>query len=438
MRRPDHRKPLRRFLWAGAFLLLLAAGCAVTFHREVLLHEVRDARRPPGLNFINYDEALDDGYDLEVEQFLTRQPAEYQSHAAVQMALCRIALYRGELDRARVHGEAALKALPHTVPTYGKLCWTMALLHYFMNDFPTAHRYAEDASNWGYHTDGGFRTFLRDCPAALYEYSQDAVRTPFTYADVRIPQVPVVLSNGKNVQAIVDTGASLTFLSESMARELGIPLSKDRKSSGYGLHGRLIPIHLVYLDSLTIGGMTVRHIPAMVFTDSDLSFGAFRVDVGLGFHLLRQGRLQMDYRNRILDWNRKAAPARSGEPNLCIMGLRPAVRVSINQIMGYQFILDTGSEQTFVTTQGSRRAILQEKLNLFSMVVRGIGKSKINYTNVSNVFVGTDRYMVKFTNVPTKQEYANLVDGILGNDFLDNFLVTADFPAGRLTLETPH
>jgi len=314
----------------------------------------------------------------------------------------------------------------------------MALIHYFMNDFHTAHHYAEDASNWGYHTDGGFRTFLGECPDALYEYSQDAVRLPFTYAEVKIPQVPVTLSNGKSVQAIVDSGASLPFLSQSMARELGIPLQVDRKSSGYGLHGRLIPIHLVFLETLTIGGMTVRHIPAMVFADSDLAFGAFKVDFGLGYHLLRQGRLQLDYKNRILDWDRKAAPMPPGDPNLFIMGLRPAVRVSINQTLGYQFILDTGSEQTFVTTQGSRRAILQEKLNFLSMIVHGIGKSKVNYTNVSNVFVGTDRYMVKFTNVPTKTEYANLVDGILGNDFLDNFLVVADFPSGRLTLEIPH
>jgi len=105
--------------------------------------------------------------------------------------------------------------------------------------------------------------------------------------------------------------------------------------------------------------------------------------------------------------------------------------------MGYHFILDTGSELTFVSNQGTRRAILQERLNFFSMITHGIGKSKPNYTNVSNVFVGVDRFMVKFSNLPTKTEYADLVDGILGNDFMDNFRVVLDFPSGKMTLEEP-
>jgi predicted aspartyl protease len=247
----------------------------------------------------------------------------------------------------------------------------------------------------------------------------------------------VTLRNGKRAEAIVDTGAGLTFLSQSIARELGIPLEDGRKSVGYGLHGRLIPIHLVYLDALTLGTLTLRNIPAMVFADADLQFGAFKVDCGLGFHLLRHGRVTLDYKALTLDLDPGTAASASGDQDLFIMGLRPAVRVSINQTLGYHFILDTGSEQTFVSNQGTRRAILQERLNFFSMITHGIGKSKPNYSNVSNVYVGADRFMVKFSNLPTKTENADLVDGILGNDFLDNFHVVLDFPSGRMSLAAP-
>jgi len=424
--------------WIPAFCLgLLLTGCTATFHKQVMLHTTEDARRPPGLNFTNYDQALDDGYYLDVERFLVRQPREYLERPAVLMALARIALFKGDLIKARDFGEASLKGLPHTVPTFGKLCWNMALIYYFLNDFHAASRYAQEASDWGYHTDVGFRNFLKESPDTLYEFSGDGVRLPCVYGDPNILRFPVTLQNGRKVEAILDTGASLTFLSQSMAKTLGIPLEDGRKSFGYGLHGKLIPIHLVYLESLSLGGVTVKNVPAMVFADSDIQFGDFKVDFGLGFHLLRHGRLEIDYKGKALDWSVGATGRRSDEQDLYIMGLRPAVRVSINHVMGYHFILDTGSELTYISSQGSRRALLQEKLNFFSMITHGIGKSKANYTRVSNVYVGADRYMVLYSDVPTKSEYANLVDGILGNDFLDNFRVILDFPAGRMTLEAP-
>ena len=399
-----------------------------------MTHDIKEERRPPGLNFSNFEEALEDGYFPEVETFLSRQSAEYLARPTFQMALSRCALYRNDLTRARTLGEEAMKTLPHTVPRYGKLAWALALTDYFGDDFPHAAVRADEAQNWGNQTDPGFRAFLRAASPALYAFDGSRAELAFTYGQPRIPRFPVILPNGRTAEAILDTGASLTFVSESVARELGIPLADEMKSWGYGLYGKLIPIHLIYLDSLTVGGLTVRRIPAMVFADNDLQFGTFRVDVGLGYHLLRHGRLTLDFRRKSLEWALSPAETPARDANLCILSLRPGVRVSINQVMGYHFILDTGSEMTYITNQGSRRAILQEKISFFNMITHGIGKSKVNYTNISNVFVGTGTFMVKYSSIPTKNEYANLVDGILGNDFIDNFRTVIDFPTGKLTV----
>ena len=399
-----------------------------------MVHDAKQTRRPPGLNFSNFEEALEDGYFPEVEAFLSRQPADYLARPSIQMALARCALYRGDLARARSLGEEARNTLPHTVPRFGKLAWALALTAYFQDDFSRASAFADEAQNWGNQTDPGFRAFLKTAPERLYEFTGSRAALTLSYGQPRIPRFPVTLSNGRSAEAILDTGASLTFISETVAQELGIPLTDATKSFGYGLYGKLIPIHLAFLDSLTVGGLTVRSVPAMVFADSDLQFGNFKVDVGLGYHLLRHGRLTLDCKNKTLEWDLAPAEIPARDANLCIMSLRPGVRVSLNQTMGYHFILDTGSEMTYITNQGSRRAILQEKISFFNMITHGIGKSKVNYTNISNVFVGTGAYMVKYSNVPTKNEYANLVDGILGNDFLDNFRTVIDFPAGRLTV----
>jgi hypothetical protein len=424
------RAPSRAILAAA---LAGALACAVSFNRTAMVHDVQDVRRPPGLNFNNFEEALEDGYYPEVEAFLSRQSEEYRARPTIQMALARCALYRNDLERARALGEEAFKTLPHTVPRFGKLEWALAMTAYFQDDFARAAAHAGEAQNWGNQTDPGFRAFLRGAPAPLYRFEGERASTAFAYGEPRIPRFPVTLSNGRTAEAILDTGASLTFISDSVARELGIPLLEEMKSWGYGLYGKLIPIHLGYLDTLTVGGLTVNGIPVMVFSDADLQFGNFRVDVGLGYHLLRHGRLELDFRRKTLEWA-LAPPSPAKDGNLCILGLRPGVRVSLNQIMGYHFILDTGSEMTHITSQGSRRAILQEKISFFNMITHGIGKSKVNYTNISNVFIGTGAYMVKYSTVPTKNEYANVVDGILGNDFLDNFHSVVDFPAGRLTV----
>ena len=255
-------------------------ACAVSFHRTVMVHDIKETRRPPGLTFTNFEEALEDGYLPEVYAFLSRQPAEYLDRPTIQMALARCALYRNDLPQARALGEAALKTLPHTVPRYGKLAWALAMTAYFQDDFLRASTFADEAQNWGNQTDPGFRAFLKAAPGALYRFEGGRAALEFAYGQPRIPRFPVTLPNGRSAEAILDTGASLTFISESVARELGIPLEDGMKSWGYGLYGKLIPIHLAYLDSLTVGGLTIRKVPAMVLSSCSLSQEAWLLERG--------------------------------------------------------------------------------------------------------------------------------------------------------------
>lgn len=117
-----------------------------------------------------------------------------------------------------------------------------------------------------------------------------------------------------------------------------------------------------------------------------------------------------------------------------MLGLRAGVEVSINGAGYYNFILDTGSERTYITTSGTKKAVLSEKLNFFEVLTRGIGKARVEVRKIEDTTIGLSGYKVWYSNIISKRENIKYVDGILGNDFLENFKVIMDFPKNKITL----
>jgi hypothetical protein len=76
----------------------------------------------------------------------------------------------------------------------------------------------------------------------------------------------------------------------------------------------------------------------------------FRMDFLLGSNLLKEFRLELDFNGaravftRLLDRDRVPA----ADQNLFYAGFRPHVRGAINRRAWFLFILDTGSEITFL------------------------------------------------------------------------------------------
>lgn len=77
--------------------------------------------------------------------------------------------------------------------------------------------------------------------------------------------------NGKAVDAMVDTGASLIAINVSTARRLGFPPSSlDFTHSADTANGRIKAAHVV-LDRVEIGSVRVRNVDAFVLEDAALS-----------------------------------------------------------------------------------------------------------------------------------------------------------------------
>lgn len=69
--------------------------------------------------------------------------------------------------------------------------------------------------------------------------------------------------NGKAVQFLVDTGASLVAMSQVQADSLGISYRNSPISFAQTANGT-VSVHMVTLDSVRIGGALVANVPAMV------------------------------------------------------------------------------------------------------------------------------------------------------------------------------
>jgi aspartyl protease family protein len=82
---------------------------------------------------------------------------------------------------------------------------------------------------------------------------------------------PIV--NGTRLRMLVDTGASLVVLSREDARRIGInPAPSDFRATVSTANGS-VQVAPVLLKQITVGELSVRDVPAVVFPDNKLQVG---------------------------------------------------------------------------------------------------------------------------------------------------------------------
>jgi hypothetical protein len=264
-----------------------------------------------------------------------------------------------------------------------------------------------------------------------------------SYGRPELPRVQSKLSD-KPVTFIIDSGASLSLLTESAARRLGVVPVPDAVAGAYGLHRVELTMHFGWAPSVQIGGVTLTHVPFGILPDEALTFetasmSGFKFDGVLGIHLLKEFDWLLRYQKREVRGVRidPAKPRGSRGQNVFLRRLKPMVRVSFNQEGWFLFLLDTGSEPTMVTRPALRRSRTRELEGSYPMTIEGIGKSRVSWAKMSDVVIGLDRWMVKFKDLVVKEESEGIEDGVLGSSFIANFEGELRFSSMTLKLERP-
>lgn len=351
----------------------------------------------------------------------------------------------GRFDDARRHLRAALDLDPFRT-TYADAAWALSQLEYLRNNFEASLEWAHVAAEHGlivrkWHTE--FIESLKNVD--LYRFRGPAAeRVSLRIGRPDVPRVDVTVNKTKNVIAIVDSGAVMSIVSRRFASSVPIRKLGNFQGTFEGLLGEPIQVEFGIIDSLQIGKMTIENVPVAIMQDDKMKFivngkNEFAIEFLLGAHFLKETRIELDFRHNQAVFTHLTSADRAPAPdqNLFWDHFRPTVRGVINRKGWYVFVLDTGSEVTFLNSAQINALPIQLFTKVHNATLQGLGGSEKHGDKVEDVEIGLDRWAGTFRTIPmydagpTDREHTS---GIIGENYLKNFVVTIDFGRMRVDL----
>ena len=141
------------------------------------------------------------------------------------------------------------------------------------------------------------RTFYEGIERAIKEMDEDFLQETITSRHEGSGLIVNATLNDKvTVSLIVDTGASLTVLSQDVAKKLGIgPKAALGEIDAVVVDGRVVKAQAVLLESITVGKARVERSMAAILPSSEM-----KVDGLLGMSFLKHFVVQVDAKNDLL------------------------------------------------------------------------------------------------------------------------------------------
>ncbi len=400
---------------------------------------------PPGVvGLLNVDEKLQRGFIPEVVAFLTGPDGRKVDPEKGARALLQAKLETGDFAVAEVIANWLL-ARPLRLETRAEVEWLRSQAAYWRGDFGAAARAAEASRAAGRGVPEGWIAFLRSGESRkLYDGASAGDRSTlrFLYGRPNLLRIAVRVNGEAAGGVILDSGASLSLLTEAAAARLGIEPVEGAVAPARGLHQREIPMRLGWARTVTLGTFTLRDVPFGILPNDALTFetealGLFAPDGVLGVHLMKEFDWRIEIGERRLQAIRLDREIRRGGPdqNLFFRRMKPMVRVSFNRQPWSLFLLDTGSEPTMVTPEG----LVTNKYTGYEpsapITLEGIGKTQVSWSKVSDITLGLGRWAVWFKNLVVNEGGDSIGDGIVGMSFLSLFDLELRFSRMTLTLE---
>jgi hypothetical protein len=164
-----------------------------------------------------------------------------------------------------------------------------------------------------------------------------------------------------------------------------------------------------------------------------------KLDGIIGFDILRQLDLELDYSENVLRLRNPANSRPEGDRNMFWVGL-PVIRLTSLDDIPLHFGLDTGAQQTFVTETLLDKLQLQAK-RIESRRVGGLGgEISLRAPVMPDLQVLVRGFPILFrgaaVRAPVYQVLASL-DGVLGGDVWNSGIVRIDMTNGIFAIRRP-
>lgn len=358
-------------------------------------------------------------------------------------ALGRAELATGRFDQARRHLRAALDLNPTRTQT-SEIAWDLSQTEYLANNFAAAEEWARLARDHGMNIREWHLKYLAALSNVnVYQFTGEAsARIPMIRKLPTVPRIGVEVNGRMKATAVIDSGAVLSIISRQFATQIGVRPLGDFRGTFFGLLGEPIDVTFALIDSIRIGDMIIHEVPVAIMPDEKLNFfilnrERFQMDLLLGTNLLKETRMELDFRSNHVTFQRLDPSMRRqrADQNLFFMGFRPFVHATLNRKGWYLFVLDTGSEITFLNETELVNTSLRGGAKVHGALLQGLGGARKHGAKVENVEIGVDQWKGLFKNLPLYSTEQSKALGILGEDFLSNFIVTIDFGTMRVDLQ---
>jgi predicted aspartyl protease/Flp pilus assembly protein TadD len=469
---------------------------AEKIYRELVTQDAQDKEARLGLSFVLLKLAkLQESYDLAA-QVLALEPLNARAHTLIGTALLRSGEFRSSVEalftalklnerealayaglaeieyfenRARNAYDGLHKAIsiePSEPDYYISLARACSRLELYNEAADAYQRYLKVAPK----TDEERRERIRGL-IAFYRYlgntkihrmgGKETTTVKFDLLRYR-PFINVMINGKGPLRFVVDTGASLSVLSDDAAARLGIkPVARGGKARAVGGNGSF-PIVYGVLDSMAIGDVKIEAIPVYIRTvhNSDDTPAAERADGYIGLSMLSNYLVTLDYQKRELTLDRRFEQAAANQPpapnaaqpaaptDTSVIANVVGTEVPIRSTSGglasaetllprldrpLNFIVDTGATTTVISKAAVQRHQLED-LKLKGETYRVIGAAGIEEgaeaLGLSNLTVSglrKNNARALILDLGAVNETSGFEQhGILGGDYLSNFLVKID------------
>ncbi len=421
-------------------LLVLLSGCALYSEVSIgpLLMSPSDVRR-------SASSPTQLAIDLEFSRLLAmkssievRERQSYKDFAALGEA----ELAANRLVDARRHLMQALDLRPPTLEA-GQIAWALSQVAYLEDDYPDAAHWASAATARGTVVKAWHTAFLQSLMRVeVYRmYGSSDRRIPLMFGRPSIPRIAARVNGGDEATAVIDSGAVLSIVSETFAQTRKIRRLGEFKGTFFGLLGEPIPVTFGLIESLRLGDLFIENVPVAIMPDSKLRFFVanrepFSMELLLGTNLLKEFRLELDLRERWVKFSPLLPSQKSpaANQNLFFVGFQPFVEGAINRKGWHLFLLDTGSEITFLNDARLTGTSIWDSPKYHRATLQGLGGAQKSGSKVEDVEIGVDRWAGTFKTIPLYGSEEARSVGIIGDNFLRNFRVIIDFGSMRVDL----
>ena len=284
----------------------------------------------------------------------------------------------------------------------------------------------------------------------------DVVTIPFELHGNR-PFIQVKINNKQTLRFVIDTGASLSVISDKAAALLGIrAVARGGSARAVGGDGSFSIIYGV-LDSMEFGDAKVDLVPAYirtVHTSADTPEEQ-RADGYIGLSVLSNYAVTIDYKEKklILDRSEVRDVPTSTDP---LLTNKDSINIPLRTTSGglasaeglleghekpFNFIIDTGASTTVISKAAVKRFAL-ENLKLKNALFRVVGAAGIEddveaigfQTLTVNGLRQRNARALILNLDPVNETSGFEQHGIIGGDFLRHFCVQLDLRTYQFNL----